>query len=370
MNQLNVISSFPEKKIVHGKTTVGVASYTKNLLINLKKLKPDLSIKVYGETLTKKQEKYQEDGIEIERSWKRGSLTSIFSLFFRILKNKEIDYLISLEAYMFGPIWFNFFVLFFLLLMKIRRKNVYLILHQVVDRFNFAYLPLIWTANKIFVFEENFRKNLFNSKKVIFIPHAVENISLNKKQKINENYFLFFGYLSPYKGIEFLIENWQKDYPPLVIAGGINPNHRHNKKYLNYFHKLKTLAIGKKITFNGFVPQDKISSYFSKAIAVILPYKMFFSSSGPLSFCFSFEKPFLLSRPLEKYFDSWDFTSALQKTGLIKEDFIFDFAPQSLAQKIDWAMKNKEKLSRFSALMKEKRSWDKVAKMYLKQLIK
>jgi glycosyltransferase involved in cell wall biosynthesis len=97
---------------------------------------------------------------------------------------------------------------------------------------------------------------------------------------------------------------------------------------------------------------------------------MFFSSSGPLSFCFSFEKPFLLSRPLEKYFDSWDFTSALQKTGLTKEDFIFNFTPQSLAQKIDLVMKNKEKLSRFSAIMKEKRSWDKIAKMYLKELVK
>jgi hypothetical protein len=73
---------------------------------------------------------------------------------------------------------------------------------------------------------------------------------------------------------------------------------------------------------------------------------------------------------LEKYFDSWDFSASLQEVGLQKEDFVFDCSPQSFSKKIDWAMNNKEKLSRFSALMKKKRAWDKVAKMYLEELIK
>ncbi len=93
---------------------------------------------------------------------------------------------------------------------------------------------------------------------------------------------------------------------------------------------------------------------------------MFFSSSGPLSLVFSFEKPFLLSCPLEGYFESPDFAEALKETGLKKEDFIFDFEKESFKKRLEWAKKNLHKLSQFSRIMKEKRSWQNVARLYEK----
>ena len=122
----------------------------------------------------------------------------------------------------------------------------------------------------------------------------------------------------------------------------------------------------KKIITTGFVPEKKIAGYFSNTDLVILPYKMFFSSSGPLSLAFSFEKPFILSRPLIGYFDSPDFLEALRQTGLKKEDFIFDLNKVSFEHRLNWAKNNLDKLANFSRIMKEKRDWKTVAKQYEK----
>lgn len=367
MKKLIVISSYPKRFSTHGKETVGVASYTKNLLTHLKKENKKLQIQVYAEIFDKK-EKYIENGILIKRFWQRNNLKSILLLFKEILNRKEKDILISLEAFMFGSLYYNFFLILFLIIAKIKRKNIFILLHQVVESLKYFYLPLIFLSKKIFVFELHFKKILFNHKKIIFIPHAIEDYKINNKEIKVNNSCLFFGFLSPYKGIDFLINIWQKKFGNLIIAGDINPNHIKNKKNLNYLKKLKEKAYQKKITITGFIPENKIKYYFQSAELVIFPYKIFFSSSGPLSFCFSFEKPFILSRPLEDYFESPDFQEALKETGLKKEDFLFDFTPESFEKRLSWARKNLDKLSAFSKLMKQKRSWGKVANIYLEIL--
>ncbi len=348
-NKVIVISSYPEKSLTHGEKTVGVASYTKNLLLNLKNINFEVLAEIHN-----KKEKYEEQGILVNRVWRRNSITSMIDLMNYVTKSQVMTIVVPLEFYMFGGLVQNIVFLYSLLVWKLSGKKIILILHQVVLFVKIFYLPLIFLSEEVVVFEEKFRKVL-GSKKVVFIPHAVESVHI-EKTKINKKFSaLYFGFLSPYKGVKELINLWDKKFGALIIAGGGNPNHMKNKRYFDFLKNIKA---------TGFVPEDKIADYFSKTNLVILPYKMFFSSSGPLSLAFSFEKPFILSKPLEGYFDSPDFDEALKETGLKKEDFLFDFNSESFENRLNWAKKNLNKLTAFSRIMKEKRAWKNVAKQY------
>lgn len=358
------ISSYPEKSQTHGIKTVGGASYSKNLVTNLKKANKNIDIEILAEIHDKK-EKYEENGILVNRIWKRSSIYSLIKLIVYVLKSKTSTIVISFEFFMFGGIIENIIFLLMLLFLKVAGKTTIIILHQVVMNLKIFYWPIIFLSEKIIVFEEKFRSVLHN-KKVVFIPHAVEEVKMIEKKSNQKFNSLFFGYISPYKGIGELTEFWKKNYGQLTLVGGGNPNHMKNKKYTNYVKQLTIQAHQKGIKTTGFISEKKIADYFSNTNLIILPYKMFFSSSGPLSLAFSYEKPFILSRPLIGYFDSFDFQESLKEIGLKKEDFIFDFNQKNFEYRINWAKNNLDKLADFSRIMKEKRSWKKIAKQYEK----
>lgn len=365
-NKIIVISSYPEKNQTHGDKTVGGASYSKNLITNLKMFNKNLEIEVLAE-IHDKSEKYIENGIVVNRAWKRSSPFSLIKLTDYILKNNCSNIVISFEFFMFGGIIENIIFLLMLLLFKIFGKKTTLIVHQVVTSLIAIYWPIIFLSEKVIVFEEKF-KTALHDKKVIFIPHAVEGLKSRRKPIKNKFHSLYFGYISPYKGVDKLIQLWKKEYGQLTIAGGINPNHVKSLQHSKFVTNVIVNAKRNKIITSGFVPEVKIKYYFKNSDLVIFPYKMFFSSSGPLSLALSFEKPFILSRPLEGYFDSLDFQEALKKIGLNKEDFIFDFNQESFEKRLNWAKNNLDKLSNFSRIMKEKRDWKIVAKQYEKLL--
>jgi len=187
--------------------------------------------------------------------------------------------------------------------------------------------------------------------------------------KLDDFYVLYFGFLSPYKGANLLVEQWTKNKGErLILAGGGNPNHMKDKGYArfvnNTLEKAKTIGI----LAPGFIPEKEIPLYFSATDLFILPYQVFMSSSGPLSMAFGFEKPVLLSHQLAGYFETDDMKETLKEAGLKPSDVIFDFDLNNLNQKLKWARKNMSKLRKFSLLMSEKRNWKNIGKMYLKVL--
>lgn len=352
-HKILVVSSYPEKGLIHGDKTVGIASYTKNLLMHL----PNFDFEVMAEILGTR-EIYREKGVLVNRIWKRHSIGSLIALADYVANSKIKTLIVPLEFYMFGGILENIVFFSVLFYWKMCGKKIILVLHQVVTALKILYVPLIFLSEKIVVLEERFRR-ILNNKKIVFIPHAVEKATRRVSSQEKKFSALYFGFLSPYKGISELVSLWKKNYGELVIVGGGNPNHMRNKTYADFVKQIKT---------TGFVPEHKIADYFSKTDLVILPYKLFFSSSGPLSLAFSYEKPFILSNPLTGYFDSPDFNETLKETGLKKEDFLFDFNKKNFEKRLEWAKKNLAKLSRFSRIMKEKRSWDKINKVYEKLL--
>lgn len=412
-----VISSYPARHITHDTQTVGGASYTKNLISHLLIAQPDFGITVFCEKLQSplhtipkpdfpkttpdKQfcddETYQENGATVHRLWKRNSIVSLLRLAYELRKNPPGVVFLSYEVHMFGGLFHNMFFLLTLPLVRLSNKKILIILHQVVQDMkeveknqlkatiltwckDLLYRYILIVSQQVIVFEASLKHNL-PGRNITVIPHAVEKVdmvaqdSAKKKLALDEHkkYILYFGYLSPYKGIDSLLRLWShrgslitvKDPQwELIIAGGPNPNHSNNKQYMDYVSGVSSQAkkIGVRVT--GVIDEQEIPLYFSACDLVVLPYTAFFSSSGPLSIAFATEKPVLLSWPLEGYFQSEDFQSALQAVGLTKGDFLCTFDPNDFNNKIRQISQDHSRYVGFSKIMRERRSWEHIAQLY------
>ena len=378
-NNLIIISPYP-KTTKYSHVLSALASFNKNLV---DKLKTRYNLVILADNENKKD--------HAVKTWEKNDFFNYFKLVKAIVgyKNSQ-NILIQFEWVVFGRnIFFVGFFPVFLLALKLLGKKTHVVLHGV----NFDFKPIFGTGlktkllntgsyvfyslvclltRKIIVTENHFKKQLlklpFTENKVIFIPHGVDTLfkKQNKKnfKKINLGYF---GFLHPYKGPKLLLDLFTTinygEYS-LTFFGGESPNLMKNKDYQTYMKNfyLNAKKLGVKIT--GFVEENKLGKYFNEVDLVIFPYHSFISSSGMLAMTFSFEKPFILSRPMIGYFDSPDFSEALKETGFKKEDFIFDFNQESFEYRLNWARKNLTQLVNFSRIMKEKRDWKKISKQY------
>lgn len=391
---LLVISSYPEKHKIHGAKTVGGAMYAKNTLLAIKKQNPDIKIEVLAEKFDK-AESYVDDGdITVNRIWQRNNIGSLFKLLLASIRSKPQKILIEFEMFMFGSLFYVGIFLLILGILKLVGKQNYVVLHQVVVDVNvfeknkikqltysafrkifYGYFNLV--SKKIIVFEEHLRKNLGNFAKVIVIPLAVEPRTLldqhEAKRKlgldINQKCLLYFGYISPYKGIDTFIKNYPKDINyKLIVAGGPNPNHALNPEYMSFVEKVKSDGDKIDAISTGFVDENDIGLYFSACDIVVLPYQTFMSSSGPLSLAFSYQKPVMFSDKLVNYFLAQDFKDRVKELGLKPADFIFDFTSESIRDRISYIDLNSQKFRQFSSNIKVDRSWETISQCYLKEL--
>lgn len=382
-----------------------VGGFTKNTLVSLKKefenKEEKRKIIVLTVTTNGKQEIYQEKEALVIRCFNRNQPQSYLFLLRYLLKfNRVKDLLVEFEFASFGntlttglfPIvlWFG----------KILGKNINLVLHQVIFDLNelsghigfkksslksllfekllkIFYWLLCVPAKKIIVLEQEFKKRLskiISKRKILVIPHGVDtklkamakNLARKKLGiKKNEKVILYFGYLTWYKGIDWLTKQIKNS--KLIIAGGPSFTQK-NKAHYQRFLKGVYQAVEKadNICLTGFVKEKDISLYFSATDLVILPYRAFISSSGPLSLALSFAKPFILSKPLEKILETDDFKKGLKEAKINGKDFIFDFNRESLIEKLKKA--NFDKLTKFSQIMREKRSFENLSLSYVKIL--
>ncbi|MBI2029597.1 glycosyltransferase [Candidatus Gottesmanbacteria bacterium] len=413
MLPLLIISSYPAKGYTHGKGTVGIASYAKNTLLGIKsaakKEANDLEITVLAEKLGDTPSQYIENNINVNRSWKRNSIFSYINLMWETVKRPSYNtVLFEFELAMFGGALSLIPLPFFLLILKILGKKVFLVSHQVVVDINsmanhvgikpkgfktkilnyfigLFYRLTLATAFKVIVFEEYLKNELgrFGDKdKILVIPHGVEEfkskITYTQARKQlgirNEFAILYFGFIAWYKGTDWIVEEVLKNKGKnikLIIAGGANPNHADKKFYLDYIKSIQDKAKNSngKIEVTGFVNEADISKYFIVSDIVALPYRTFMSSSGPLSIALSFNKPFIVSDKLEGIFQNQDMKLALKSARLKKEDFIFNFSDKGfikdLLQKYTKSIK---RIQIFADEIKTQRSFEKIGRIYLENI--
>lgn len=355
--KLAMVSIYPPPNSKHSKLG-GVASYTHNLVNSF----PKDSIKtiVFSNEFPNIESNNLENGITIKRCWNKGIIYP-FRIFVNIFSSKPDVIHIQHEFFLYGNgISAGFFPLL-LLLLKILNKPIIVTLHGVIplSKLNSEFIeenklngnPVILKtglkslvkliaklSTRTIVHEDKLKEILqdeykCNPSKICVIPHGIEDrndsIDNGKAKQLlgnpDKKIILFFGYLTGYKGIELLIEAFNyldnKD-AVLIIAGGEHPRLKEDESYKSYISALKKKATdtSKNIVFTGFVPEEEIALYFSAADVIVCPYTVFMSSSGPLSLCLAYQKPFIVSESFK---------------GVIGfEEFIFRNDPKDLGNKI------------------------------------
>lgn len=405
---LLVISAYPKRNEIYSKGVCAVSSFAKNTISKLKNENPGRKIVILTIEVGKKKA-YIEDGILIIRCFKRNSPLSFISLTKEILRfNKIKDVMIEFEFASFGDTLTTSLVAPFSILLFLLRKNLLIVIHQVLFNMkdlsghigiksdnlklkvlNFGlkwfYFLLSLSAKKIIVLEEEFKTRLSkitNSEKIHVVSHGVdtnietiETKNIRKRFKIKNDEFviLYFGYLTWYKGVDFLIKSLKNQKSingkkiKLIIAGGPSFTQEHKAHYQNFIAKIDNLIKNStNIIATGFVKEEDISAIFKSSDLVVLPYRTFMSSSGPLSLAISHQKPFIISQKLSGLTKSLDFKKALSEANLRKSSIVFNLNKKSLIHTIAFSMepKTSKKMHLFSKLLKEERAFENIAKYY------
>jgi glycosyltransferase involved in cell wall biosynthesis len=130
--------------------------------------------------------------------------------------------------------------------------------------------------------------------KILVIPHGIgvsdpENLNFSLEKC---NSVLFFGNITPSKGLETLIAAFERVRVPnvkLIIAGGPHP------RGMNYFLRIAKMVrsspVAKKIALTGYISDERIHFLFSQCSMAVFPYIFSVSSSGGLSFALQHLKP-------------------------------------------------------------------------------
>ena len=310
---------------------------------------------------------------------------------FRIIKYyfKLIKYAFTTDSELFHIQWLNKFIYFdrtFLnLYYKFLGKKIIFTAHNINagirdenDTFlNRITLKLMYSLiDHIIVHTNKMRCQLIESfnireNKVTIIPYGINDTvyksSLTKKHarkklelKENDKVILFFGFITIYKGIEYLLLALAKlkekyNNLTLVIAGEIDTNGREYWENLQKILKEYMLE-GNVITKLHFIPDKDIEIFFKSADVLILPYKFIFQS-GPLFLAYNFGLPVIAA-----------------DVGSLKEDIIEGMTgficnpkdPEDLADKISYYFnselyknleQNSEKIIKYT---NEKYSWKKI----------
>jgi glycosyltransferase involved in cell wall biosynthesis len=148
---------------------------------------------------------------------------------------------------------------------------------------------------------------MFGINNCVVIPHGVDigflhadnSTIVNIKRDKYEKTILFFGVLSPRKGLETLLQAFHivvNTLPEVkLIIAGDEPIY-----YSGYKEKLikitNKLGINNKVNFLGKIPDEVVGHLFHQADLVVLPYSYSISASGPLSLALGYGKIVIVSK--------------------------------------------------------------------------
>ncbi|MBP5504668.1 MAG: glycosyltransferase [Bacteroidales bacterium] len=143
------------------------------------------------------------------------------------------------------------------------------------------------------------------SKPVAFAPHPLYDHYGSKESKADAaaalgldptvDYFLFFGLIRDYKGLDLLLDAMACDdlrdsKAQLIVAGEFYGDSA------KYYEKERYLGLKGRIHwFPEFIPDDKVRHFFNVADLVVQPYRTA-TQSGITQIAYHFEKPMIVTR--------------------------------------------------------------------------
>lgn len=397
-----IISDYPEPVTGEGKNH-GIAWHTKETTLPF--------IKTYGHRFVvlaekgkhKKPEVHEDNHLLVLRVFdqRHHSLFPTILRWLRIFSNIRTVYIHS-EFCTSGGIRNVILLIPFLLLIKAMGRKIIYFEHNVVSHFDplathfglkpksakiaFFNFGIHWyyrclgiLVDTVVVMDKILKIRMskyVNEKKIICKPFWIEKkkYQLNKKDarkklKVSENEFLiiYFGFISWYKGADWLIgqvRNIMEKKPEgirkkirLILVGGKAYSLK-DKAYYKKFYRELLVNAGKNIQITGFMREDEVGKYFTAADLIVFPYRGYFGASGTLSYAFAYGKPVLLSRHMAEVFQNEDMSQALHEAQLQEKDILFDPTTASFTDMLKKVQKQSflTKLESFSNIMADKRN--------------
>jgi len=144
------------------------------------------------------------------------------------------------------------------------------------------------------------KKRFPQMKNIFYLPHISFYEKEFKENDEKDEYILFFGFIRKGKGLEILIEAFQRlilqngfNQLRLVICGGYKRDH-----YYHYIlKKIKDLNLEKKVVITNFVDEKEVIHLLNKSLCCVFPYenKKTISSSGAVIRALSAGCPIVIS---------------------------------------------------------------------------
>jgi glycosyltransferase involved in cell wall biosynthesis len=414
-NSLIVISSYPRRNQTYGKGIDAVSSFTKNTLSGIKEQNPSKKIIIVSMEFNK-EEIYEENGMLIIRCFERNNPLTYLNIIKYALKfNKIKAILLEFEFASYGNTFATAMLAPLAWVLKLIGKDITMVIHQVLldlkqlsghigiseghpktKLLNFGlkwfYKVLAIPARDIIVLEDEFKQRLeqlVGEGKITVIPHGVDfNIknSNYKRKKIeqklgiqnNDFVILYFGYLTWYKGADFIIDALGETRTlngkniKLLIAGGPSFTQQEKVHYQQFLSTVyEKVSKSNNTILTGFVDEKDITPIFNASDLVVFPYRTFMSASGPLSLALSHKKPFIISNKLSEFLESKDVKESMVHAGITKDNLLFELNTKSLLKTIRKASTTKtyKKMVEFSKTLGQERSFTRLGLAYEEILV-
>lgn len=396
-----LVTSYPDRRGESAERNA-IANYSRELVREMAKKTP---VVVIAEILDKPKI-YEEDGVLVVRGFTRDSWTMNFQII-NALKQFALakQVILQFEFGVYGGSVTTFLTAFLGLMIRTMGKRFSVMLHQVTNDLGelSEHLGIAHRGLKTLFYNVGVRTfyvmtGLFSDRvmvhnkylstklsryvsksRIVVVPHGVGEASnkLSKAKlraslgwKRDEFIILVFGYLSWYKGSDWVVAKIgeiAKKYPGkkirLVMAGGESGTLKGMKHYRKFATHLYELADKYDVKITGYIHDKDKAKYFLGSNLVILPHRVAMSESGVMAHVAMYAKPFLASMPR---------TTSLHSDELIKK-VGFDLNRYSLEKKLI-KMINDTKLRNSVSIeigrQGKSHSWEKVANKYLVALPK
>lgn len=270
----------------------------------------------------------------------------------------------------------------------IGRKSLY---RNVLNTFlTLFYGQVGLLSNKIIVHDSLLKKALssvISPKKIFVIPHGCGNAEYLSPElraeyrarlgiKKNELIILAYGYLSWYKGTDWIIKTvgrLSRKHPELhlklLLPGVQSPTLKGTKAYELYKRRLFRLLkkYDKYVIQPGFIPESDVAGVFAASDIAVFPYRAKMSASGALSLAWQYGKRVLVSTEFSKNYDEHDAKAILQRYDVSAMQITFPLNTYAFEQTLSELIHRPGagyNVARASRSLAHLRSWKNVAVAY------
>jgi glycosyltransferase involved in cell wall biosynthesis len=331
-------------------------------------------------------------GVEVRRTWRKGSFASL-DAFRDVLKSGVEIVHLQHEYFALGGAASIIQAPFLLFLCRLARKKVIVTLHGVIPnslldsrflRMNFVRVSariarianriitksLVCLAQIVLVHDDKFGQILVKElradpRKIVVLPfpvyESVDPIPIGvarRKLGLDTDSFVlgYIGFITGYKGVEVLIRSLNllgedANQLRLLFAGSPHPRLQKDHLYGSYIRNLygELDRLGDRVMTIGFVPEEDLVVFFSACDAIVFPYTAGISSSAPLYQALAYRRPCLASNEI---------------ASPLPQEYRFVPTPEELANKILYFYRNRGALNNQVPLIAEYarvNSWKKYA---------